>query len=309
MSQYYKIGRVAVWTIVLLRVAIGWHFFMEGQSKVKEGNFSSKGFLSAAKGPLAPLYHQAIWDYDGNIRLDEKAITDIFTQYQKKAADYFVFTEGQITEATELSESSLGELKDVFSQWDEDIFKFNEGRQRIEEMNRDPMRLFVASLRSQKDKIETDRMNSVKPALAAIDKIMANYQSKMNKIATDEQRKLPEKQGVKPDVAMDLPGATLLQTDMVDKIIPIFDMSIGILLIIGLLTRVAALAAAGFLFSVVLSQFPGFEGTAPTYFQAVEGLACLVLFSTDAGRYAGLDFLPWSMWQFARQDKVATARK
>lgn len=309
MSQYYKIGRVAVWTIVLLRVAIGWHFFMEGQSKVKEGNFSSKGFLSAAKGPLAPLYHQAIWDYDGNIRLDEKAITDIFTQYQKKAADYFVFTEGQITEATELSESSLGELKDVFSQWDEDIFKFNEGRQRIEEMNRDPMRLFVASLRSQKDKIETDRMNSVKPALAAIDKIMANYQTKMNKIATDEQRKLPEKQGVKPDVAMDLPGATLLQTDMVDKIIPIFDMSIGILLIIGLLTRVAALAAAGFLFSVVLSQFPGFEGTAPTYFQAVEGLACLVLFSTDAGRYAGLDFLPWSMWQFARQDKVATARK
>jgi uncharacterized membrane protein YphA (DoxX/SURF4 family) len=309
MSQYYKIGRVAVWTIVLLRVAIGWHFFMEGQSKVKEGNFSSKGFLSAAKGPLAPLYHQAIWDYDGDIRLDEKAITDIFAQYQKKAVDYFVFTEGQITEATELSESSLGELKDVFSQWDEDIFKFNEGRQRIEEMNRDPMRMFVASLRSQKDKIETDRMNSVKPALAAIDKIMANYQTKMNKIATDEQRKLPEKQGVKPDVAMDLPGATLLQTDMVDKIIPIFDMSIGILLIIGLLTRVAALAAAGFLFSVVLSQFPGFEGTAPTYFQAVEGLACLVLFSTDAGRYAGLDFLPWSMWQFARQDKVATARK
>jgi uncharacterized membrane protein YphA (DoxX/SURF4 family) len=309
MSQYYKIGRVAVWTIVLLRVAIGWHFFMEGQSKVREGNFSSKGFLSAAKGPLAPLYHQAIWDYDGTIRLDEKAITEIFTGYQKKAVDYFVFTEGQTKDATALSEGSLAELKDVFAQWDEDIFKFNEGRQRIEDMNRDPMRLFVASLRSQKDKIETDRMNSVKPALGAIDKIMSNYQAKMNKIATEEQRKLPDNKGFKPDVMMDLPGATMLQTDMVDKIIPIFDMAIGILLIIGLLTRVAALAAAGFLFSVVLSQFPGFDGTAPTYFQAVEALACLVLFSTDAGRYAGLDFLPWSMWQFARQDKVATAPK
>lgn len=309
MSQYYKIGRLAVWTIVLLRVTIGWHFFMEGQSKVQEGNFSSKGFLSAAKGPLAPFYHQAIWDYDGKIRLDKEEITKIFDGYQKKAVEYYLFNEEQGKAAADLSKAATEELEDVFAQWDEDIFKFNEGHDRIEQMKNDPMRLFVASLRSQKEKIETDRMNSVKPALGAIDKIMANYQAKMNEIATEEQRKLPDNKGTKPNVSLDLPGATFMQTDMVDKIIPIFDMSIGILLIIGLLTRVAALAAAGFLFSVVLSQFPGFDGTAPTYFQAAEAMACLVLFSTDAGRYAGLDFLPWSMWQFAGQGKPATARK
>lgn len=309
MSQYYKIGRLAVWTIVLLRVAIGWHFFMEGQTKVKEGNFSSKGFLSAAKGPLAPLYQQAIWDYDGQVRLDQKAITDLFTAYQEKAVNYYVFTEAQTEKAKELKEKAVGELEDVFSQWDEDIFKFNEGRQRIKDMKGDQARLFVASLRSQKDKIESDRMNSVRPALGAIDKIMLNYQEKMNEIATEDQKKLPENKGTRPAVTMDLPGATILQTDVVDKVIPIFDMAIGILLIVGLLTRIASLAAAGFLISVVLSQFPGFDGTAPTYFQAVEALACLVLFSTDAGRYAGLDFLPWSMWQFARQDKAVAASK
>lgn len=309
MSQYYKIGRLAVWTIVLLRVAIGWHFFMEGQTKVKEGNFSSKGFLSAAKGPLAPLYQQAIWDYDGQVRLDQKAITDLFTAYQEKAVNYYVFTEAQTEKAKELKEKAVGELEDVFSQWDEDIFKFNEGRQRIKDMKDDQARLFVASLRSQKDKIESDRMNSVRPALGAIDKIMLNYQEKMNEIATEDQKKLPENKGTRPAVTMDLPGATILQTDVVDKVIPIFDMAIGILLIVGLLTRIASLAAAGFLISVVLSQFPGFDGTAPTYFQAVEALACLVLFSTDAGRYAGLDFLPWSMWQFARQDKAVAASK
>lgn len=309
MSQYYKIGRLAVWTIVLLRVAIGWHFFMEGQTKVKEGNFSSKGFLSAAKGPLAPLYQQAIWDYDGQVRLDQKAITDLFTAYQEKAVNYYVFTEAQTEKAKELKEKAVGELEDVFSQWDEDIFKFNEGRQRIKDMKGDQARLFVASLRSQKDKIESDRMNSVRPALGAIDEIMLNYQEKMNEIATEDQKKLPENKGTRPAVTMDLPGATMLQTDVVDKVIPIFDMAIGILLIVGLLTRIASLAAAGFLISVVLSQFPGFDGTAPTYFQAVEALACLVLFSTDAGRYAGLDFLPWSMWQFARQDKAVAASK
>lgn len=309
MSQYYKIGRLAVWTIVLLRVAVGWHFFMEGQAKVKEGSFSSKGFLSAAKGPLAPLYHQAIWDYDGNIRLDKAAIKGLFDGYQKKAIDYYAFTAEQTAEAEKLGKKSIEELEDVFAQWDEDIFKFNEGRARIEQMNSDPMRLFVASLRSQKEKIETDRMNSVRPALGAIDKIMSNYQLEMNALATKEQKMLPENKGLKSDVEIDLPGATALRTETVDKIIPIFDMSIGILLIVGLLTRVASLAAAGFLISVVLSQFPGFDGTAPTYFQAVEALACLVLFSTDAGRFAGLDFLPWSMWQYARQEKVATAAK
>ena len=146
------------------------------------------------------------------------------------------------------------------------------------------MRLFVASMRSQKETIETQRLNSVRPALGAIDKVMSNYELQMNKIATDEQRKLPDNKGLKPNLPMELPGASFLRTDLVDKIIPIFDMVIGILLIVGLLTRVASLAAAAFLISVVLSQFPGFAGTTPTYYQAIEAMACLVLFSTDAGR-------------------------
>jgi len=309
MSQYYNIGRFAVWTIVLLRLAVGWHFFMEGQSKVNEGDFSSKGFLSAAKGPLAPLYHQAIWDYEGKIRLDEPAITAIFNGYKQKLVDYYVFTAEQTKAAEEVNESAIAELEEVFDQWDEDIFKFNQGQERIEQMNGDPMRLFVASMRSQKETIETQRLNSVRPALGAIDKVMSNYELQMNKIATDEQRKLPDNKGLKPNLPMELPGASFLRTDLVDKIIPIFDMVIGILLIVGLLTRVASLAAAAFLISVVLSQFPGFAGTTPTYYQAIEAMACLVLFSTDAGRYAGLDFLPWSMWQFARQEKPAVASR
>jgi len=62
------------------------------------------------------------------------------------------------------------------------------------------------------------------------------------------------------------------------------------LLILGLFTRPAAIAAAGFLLSVILMQPPWVDGAVPTYYQAVEMFALLVLAVVGAGRYAGLDF-------------------
>jgi uncharacterized membrane protein YphA (DoxX/SURF4 family) len=82
-------------------------------------------------------------------------------------------------------------------------------------------------------------------------------------------------------------------------------MSIGILLILGLLTPLAATLGGLFLLSVVLSQMPGYPGTAPTYFQAVEALALFALAGVDAGRYAGLDFIPWAYWRNRRAQALA----
>jgi uncharacterized membrane protein YphA (DoxX/SURF4 family) len=53
----------AILFLVLLRVAIGWHFFQEGATKVRDGNFSSTPFLAAAKGPFAKEFHAMIPDY------------------------------------------------------------------------------------------------------------------------------------------------------------------------------------------------------------------------------------------------------
>jgi hypothetical protein len=52
---------------------------------------------------------------------------------------------------------------------------------------------------------------------------------------------------------------------------------------------------------------PGYPGTQPTYFQAVECLALLTLMATDAGRYAGLDFIPWAWWHRAKPRKKPVA--
>jgi uncharacterized membrane protein YphA (DoxX/SURF4 family) len=77
---------------------------------------------------------------------------------------------------------------------------------------------------------------------------------------------------------------------MIDRIIPWFDTVIGVLLIVGLFTRTASLAAAGFLVSVILTQPPWIPGTAPTILYIVELAACLVL-AAAAARIGGLDYI------------------
>ena len=62
---------LAILALIALRVVVGWHFFMEGTDKVQKGGFSSTGFLSAAKGPLAKTFQSMVPDFDGSVRLDE----------------------------------------------------------------------------------------------------------------------------------------------------------------------------------------------------------------------------------------------
>lgn len=48
-----KVSLLTILTLILLRLAIGWHLFYEGAWKVRHDEWSSKGFLVAARGPGA----------------------------------------------------------------------------------------------------------------------------------------------------------------------------------------------------------------------------------------------------------------
>ncbi len=43
--------------ITILRIAIGWHLFYEGLSKILQGNWTSAGFLQNTSGFLSGFYH------------------------------------------------------------------------------------------------------------------------------------------------------------------------------------------------------------------------------------------------------------
>ena len=88
---------------------------------------------------------------------------------------------------------------------------------------------------------------------------------------------------------VDVAGRKFMDSETVDRIIPWFDATIGVLLIVGLATRPAALVAAAFLVSVVVSQWPTATDSIATWPQVIEALGLLVVAAAGAGRFAGLD--------------------
>jgi uncharacterized membrane protein YphA (DoxX/SURF4 family) len=85
------------------------------------------------------------------------------------------------------------------------------------------------------------------------------------------------------------PETTLQKTD---RFLVWAMMICGGMLIVGLFTRLAALACAAFLFLVIMSQPPWVPGTITTLFpyQLIELLSLLTLATTAVGRWGGLDF-------------------
>lgn len=52
-----RYNRLEMYSIVLLRIMIGWHFLYEGIYKYYEPNWSAAGYLSASKGFMAGVFH------------------------------------------------------------------------------------------------------------------------------------------------------------------------------------------------------------------------------------------------------------
>ena len=46
-----------LWSLVILRVAIGWHFMYEGITKLLNPNWSSLGYLMDSKGLFGGMFH------------------------------------------------------------------------------------------------------------------------------------------------------------------------------------------------------------------------------------------------------------
>src|SRR5438128_609312 len=83
-SRPYYPGFLAATFLILLRVAIGWHFHTEGLEKVegwrKGKPFSAEGFLRASTGPLAPYFRGLIPDVNGLAKLDPDRLKAAWTE-------------------------------------------------------------------------------------------------------------------------------------------------------------------------------------------------------------------------------------
>ncbi|WP_235033463.1 TQO small subunit DoxD [Rubripirellula obstinata] len=274
--------------LVLLRLSIGWHFYTEGLTKHNQGNWTAAPFFANARGPLAEQYRQMVWDYDGRYRLNKSATMQVLAVYREQVATHFDFDKDQKRQAQANYAKAIDQFDWVMDENAADIEEFKLGIDRVKKFDTDAkersLREGVDSLGGQRDTIRREWTGKARPALDQIDKIWDNYAVAQNAIASERQL------AAKGKFPLRKPRTNRIDTSIVDGLLPYFDIAVGLCLLLGLFTPVAALAAGVFLFSVFLSQYPPETGTTSSNYQLIESMACFVLASTGAGRFAGLDY-------------------
>jgi uncharacterized membrane protein YphA (DoxX/SURF4 family) len=160
----------------------------------------------------------------------------------------------------------------------------------------------LASLRAHDARIAEDRNKLVQPVLATVDKMNSGLETDLNALATTKQYQAHGR------LEIGKVGSRAFDSVFVDRWIPYFDLAVGVCLILGLMTRVAAIAGGLFLLSVCLSQWPWAEGAVPIYYQAIEMLAMFLLAAIGAGQFAGIDFLISSVWNWCCPPKSQPAQ-
>lgn len=271
-------------SLIALRLGIGWHFFKEGAKKFQGDSFTSVYFLQTAKGPFADFYKSMIPDRQGRERLDQKKTEDFWRQYKDQVARHFDFDEKQLEKADAELKRSKARLEAFHELNRPDIEEYLLECDRLEKAKADKMK-DVAFQRSWIASKEAELTGKVRPWLSSLDLMGVQLQDNLRQIATEGQRG----RGDCP-----IPDRSAMLVDTVVKYVVI---GVGVLLILGLFTRFAALMGMGFLLSVMSTQ-PPWAADANTdyfYYQLVEILAMLVLVAFAAGRFAGLDYLIYGL--------------
>ncbi len=282
------LGLTGAVMLVLLRITVGWHFYSEGIDKKAAGDWTAAPFFANAKGPMASDFRQLVWDADGEFRLNRAAAMQNWAVFREGVANHYGITEAQKAQAQANYAKAVEQYDWILAENASDLEEYALGRERIAKLETDgqekSVRDGVASLGGQRDTIRREWKQKAAPTLAEIDAIWANYEVDQNALATAEQGQ------TSPYYRLIKPRTERIDTSVIDRFVPYFDIAIGLCLLLGFFTPVAALAAAGFLGSVVLSQYPPATGPTSSNYQLIECMACLVLAATGSGRLAGLDY-------------------
>ncbi|MGB7343694.1 MAG: DoxX family protein [Pirellulaceae bacterium] len=276
------LGLIGATMLVLLRLTIGWHFYSEGMDKHQQGDWDASPFFANARGPLADNFQNLVWDSEGNIRRDMDQSMLYLAMFRDQVVNHYGFDEKQANQAQKNYATVVEIQKLTLEDWKQDLDEYDLGAAREQNMSADPMREGVSSLRGQRDTIRRERIAKLTPALAEVSQVWKNYEANQNAIATAAQQEASGYLDFNPPLGMN--------TKTINRFVPYFDIAVGLCLLLGFFTPVAALAAAGFLGSVFLSQYPPVTGPASSNYQLIECMACLVLAGTGAGRFAGLDY-------------------
>lgn len=294
-DRCFRYPLVAALALLLLRLALGAHFFNEGVSKLS--GFSSEGFLLAAKGPMAITYQSfATGDHDWRRLLAEprklpaedgaapahKPWSDRVKADWEMMQSNFVREAKLDEEAAEraavIVKTNIARLDAYLAGQEDAIAEYRHELWKLAELKQDPAAGELPYVNDRIADATGSTRNTPRPWVAEASAIETQMVGELLTIVPPT---------AKIRAALD-PTTPL---DQVNTVITWTVLSVGVMLWIGLATPVAALVAALFLLSVMASQPPWVAGTETSffYYQLVEVAALVVVAATGAGKWAGLD--------------------
>jgi len=288
-DKTFKLSFLGVVLLVMLRVAIGWHFFYEGMWKHQHSEFSAEPYFLAAKGPFAASYRDMIPDLYGQARLDASWLQANWDAYRVQAAAHYGFDDKQQAESESLLKARHAQAAEYLDGIKSDLKVYQADLERLEAAEADATTRDIPFQQKRIANRRTELLAKSKPWVAEVESIAAAYRSDLDRLATDEQR---SKGGVPLESKM---------LDWIDWLTVWTCLWIGFLLMVGLFTRAASVVGAGFLLLVILAQ-PALPNVYPPPHpsvghsmlinkEVIEMIALLAVGAVGAGRWGGLDFL------------------
>jgi uncharacterized membrane protein YphA (DoxX/SURF4 family) len=313
---------LTVAALIVLRLSLGCHFLYEGVWKIKHADeFSAEPFLSSAKGPLSGLFYAMIPDQYGEKRLVIGEIKDEKTGKLVACVDCepvivrwgeirqnLIATfnpgpagtdeakkeyEGFKSDSLEVLKQSQAALENYFS--DKELVEAVKAYfKSLERFESDPENRQAAAFQNER---RWNRMLELRAeAKVWIDELQSREQNYLNQL----RDKMPDDYRER---VTRLPGSwkpwKWTQMQWIDFAVTYGITAIGLCLMLGFFTRLAALGGAAFMCFVVMTQ-PAWPSIYPPDLPQlghallinkdfIEMVALLVISTTAVGRWGGLD--------------------
>jgi uncharacterized membrane protein YphA (DoxX/SURF4 family) len=305
----FQIGLATVVMLVILRLSLGCHFLYEGVWKIKNtGEFSSEPFLSQAKGPAAPFFYSMLPDIAGRQRLhieksvaNDGSVTESISGYtylrawgelRDRAKRRYGMDEAQAKQAGEVYDEAERVLKAYLKDNFEKIQQYFKSLDAFDS-RREGKNIGWPTEQERIWKRQDELRKDVKVWLSDIDAFGVHYQRELWNLLTDEQKA----RGWIMDSWNPLDWS---QMQLIDFAVTYGLTAIGLCLMIGFFSRLACLGGAAFMIFVNLTQpgWPTIYPPAPPVVghsllvtkDFIELVALVLLATTKAGRWGGLDF-------------------
>jgi uncharacterized membrane protein YphA (DoxX/SURF4 family) len=297
------LGGFAILALVLLRLAIGWHFFTAGLEKIDRDSdgglrvtFTAAPFLGIAQGPFADTFKSMTpsghdWQKLLAVPRQKKTLT---AEEQKAAAEnppYKAWQEridadwqaiaDKVVEVPNLSQEQIAQARASFAAKQVELDEYLQGEAAA-----------IADYQHELWRLDQWR---AKPGVASLEADMASQFHGM--LDPGQQLHLTTASAMTAATT----GPEEAQLQRVNLGATVLTLAVGICLLLGLFTRTASIVGALFLVSVIATQPPWLPTAEPTINQTVELAGLLVLAGTGAGRWLGLDFFSWAL--FHRNDE------